>query len=86
MKKAITTALVAILATAAASSVRAADPLASWNEGQAKKSVVAFVAKVTTPGSPDFVPPAERIATFENDGCLWPSSRCTSRPSSSSTA
>jgi hypothetical protein len=37
----------------------------------AKKSVVEFVAKVTKEGLPDFVPPAERIATFDNDGTLW---------------
>lgn len=49
----------------------AADPLPSWNEGQAKHSVITFVEKVTTPGSPDFVPVAERIATFDNDGTLW---------------
>jgi phosphoglycolate phosphatase-like HAD superfamily hydrolase len=48
-----------------------ADPLPSWNEGSAKKSITAFVAKVTTAGSADFVPPAERIATFDNDGTLW---------------
>lgn len=42
--------------------------LPSWNDGAAKRSVVAFVEKVTRPGSPDFVPAAERIATFDNDG------------------
>ena len=47
------------------------DPLPSWNEGNTKQSVVEFVRKVTTPGSPTFVPPAERIATFDNDGTLW---------------
>ena len=50
---------------------RAADPLPSWNDGKAKQSIVEFVAKVTRSGSPDFVPPAERIATFDNDGTLW---------------
>jgi hypothetical protein len=50
---------------------RAADPLPSWNEGPAKKSIIDFVAKVTTAGSPDFVPVPERIATFDNDGTLW---------------
>ena len=50
---------------------RAADPLPSWNDGKAKQSVVAFVEKVTTQGSPDFVPVSERIATFDNDGTLW---------------
>ena len=49
----------------------AQDPLPSWNDGAAKKAIVDFVAKVTKEGSPDFVPPAERIATFDNDGTLW---------------
>ncbi len=57
----------AFISTAAS----AADSLPSWNEGAAKRSIVAFVAKATTQGSPDFVPPAERIATFDNDGTLW---------------
>ncbi|MDH5265103.1 MAG: haloacid dehalogenase-like hydrolase [Betaproteobacteria bacterium] len=48
-----------------------ADPLASWNDGPAKAGVVAFVAAVTDRASPDFVPPAERIAVFDNDGTLW---------------
>jgi hypothetical protein len=62
-----------LLATFAliAATVRAADPLPSWNEGAAKKSVTDFVEKVTKKGSPDFVPPAERIAAFDNDGTLW---------------
>lgn len=47
------------------------DPLPSWNEGPAKTAIVAFVEKVTRTGSPDFVPVAERIATFDNDGTLW---------------
>jgi hypothetical protein len=47
------------------------DPLPSWNEDRAKQSIVAFVEKVTKPGSPDFVAVPERIATFDNDGCLW---------------
>lgn len=50
---------------------QANDPLPSWNDGKTKQSIVAFVKKVTAPGSPDFVPPAERIATFDNDGTLW---------------
>jgi phosphoserine phosphatase len=49
----------------------AADPLPSWNDGPAKQSILAFVEKVTKPGSPDFVPVPERIATFDNDGTLW---------------
>ena len=50
---------------------RAQDPLPSWNDGPAKQSIIAFVEKVTKPGSPDFVPVPERIATFDNDGTLW---------------
>jgi len=49
----------------------AADPLPSWNPGPAKQSIITFVEKVTKPGSPDFVPVPERIATFDNDGTLW---------------
>jgi phosphoserine phosphatase len=50
---------------------QAADPLPSWNDGPAKQSIIAFVEKVTKPGSADFVPVPERIATFDNDGTLW---------------
>ncbi len=50
---------------------QSADPLPSWNDGKTKESIVTFVKKVTTPGGADFVPPAERIATFDNDGTLW---------------
>ena len=59
--------MVVFMTTAA----QAADPLPSWNEGKAKQAIVEFVAKVTKEGSPDFVPVAERIATFDNDGTLW---------------
>ena len=51
--------------------VRAQDPLPSWNEGATKKAIVDFVHATTTPGSAQFVPPAERIATFDQDGTLW---------------
>jgi len=47
------------------------DPLPSWNDGGAKKAIVDFVQATTTQGSPTFVPPAERIATFDQDGTLW---------------
>jgi phosphoserine phosphatase len=50
---------------------QAPDPLPSWNDGVAKKAITGFVAKVTNEGGPDFVPPAERIAVFDNDGTLW---------------
>jgi hypothetical protein len=47
------------------------DSLPSWHDGKAKQSITEFVSKVTEKGSPDFVPPAERIAVFDNDGTLW---------------
>jgi phosphoglycolate phosphatase-like HAD superfamily hydrolase len=47
------------------------DPLPSWNEGPAKKSITHFVKEVTTTGGAKFVPPPERIAVFDNDGTLW---------------
>jgi phosphoserine phosphatase len=47
------------------------DPLPSWNDGPAKQAIVSFVKDTTTQGSPKFVPPAERIATFDQDGTLW---------------
>ena len=49
----------------------ATDPLPSWKAGAPKDSIVAFVTAVTDKGGPDYVPPAERIATFDNDGTLW---------------
>jgi phosphoglycolate phosphatase-like HAD superfamily hydrolase len=49
----------------------AAEPLPSWNEGPAKKAIIELVTKITKQGGPDLVPPAERIATFDNDGTLW---------------
>lgn len=47
------------------------DPLPSWNNGASKRSILDFVARITRQGGPDFVPPAERIAVFDNDGTLW---------------
>ena len=45
--------------------------LSLWNQGAARSAIVNFVNRVTTPDSPAFVPPAERIAVFDNDGTLW---------------
>ena len=50
---------------------QSADPLPSWNDGASKGAITEFVARVTQQGGSDFVPPAERIATFDNDGTLW---------------
>lgn len=49
----------------------AGDPLPSWNDTARKQTIVDFVEKVSKEGSPDFVPVAERIAVFDNDGTLW---------------
>jgi len=49
----------------------AADPLPSWNEGATKQAIVDFVDRSTKVDSSEYVPPAERIATFDNDGTLW---------------
>ena len=48
-----------------------ADELPSWRETPAKQSIAEFVAAVTDPGSPDFVPERARVAVFDNDGTLW---------------
>ncbi|PZV02796.1 HAD family hydrolase [Cyanobium sp. ULC084] len=47
------------------------DPLPSWNQGEAKQTIIKFVQSTTTQGNPEFVPPAERIAEFDLDGTLW---------------
>jgi phosphoglycolate phosphatase-like HAD superfamily hydrolase len=68
----VAAALVAVLAfTGAPSAPAQSDALPSWNDGPAKKAITAFVTRVTATGGSDFVPPAERIATFDNDGTLW---------------
>lgn len=48
-----------------------AEPLPSWRDSEARTGILSFIAAVTDPGSPDFVPPPERIAVFDNDGTLW---------------
>jgi phosphoserine phosphatase len=63
--------LTAIAAVFFATQALAADPLPSWNDTAPWQAIIQFVEKVTTEGSADFVPPAERIATFDNDGTLW---------------
>jgi len=70
IQKVLATALVSALVFTI-TTCRAAVPLPSWNDGKAKQSIVAFVEKVVKPGLPDFVPPAERVAVFDNDGTLW---------------
>ena len=48
-----------------------ADPLPSWHEGDTKTAIIDFVEATTDPDSPEYVPPENRIATFDNDGTLW---------------
>jgi hypothetical protein len=55
----------------AAAQAGTGDPLPSWREGASKQVILEFVQRVTTEGSPDFVPPPERVAVFDNDGTLW---------------
>jgi phosphoserine phosphatase len=64
-------AAIVLIATSWASPGLAQETLPSWNDAAPRKAIVAFVERVTKQGSPDFVPPAERIATFDNDGTLW---------------
>jgi phosphoserine phosphatase len=63
--------IVSLVGLAWGTALQAADPLPSWNDGAAKRSIVELVQKTTREGSPAFVPPAERIAVFDNDGTLW---------------
>lgn len=54
-----------------AGNLHAEDALPSWNDGKTKQSIITFVEQVTDPNSKSYVKPEERIATFDNDGCLW---------------
>ncbi len=61
----------AMLACAAVTASAWADPLPSWNDTAPKAAIINFVERVTQEGGADFVPAAERIAVFDNDGTLW---------------
>src|SRR5215475_14727412 len=67
----VITVAFACMVVLTAKKAQAVDPLASWNDGPAKQAIVEFVKATTTQGSPQFVPPEERIATFDQDGTLW---------------
>jgi phosphoserine phosphatase len=71
MKAVMTTLGIALGIALAATTALAADPLPSWNDTRPKQAIVAFVERVSKEGAADFVPPAQRIATFDNDGTLW---------------
>jgi haloacid dehalogenase-like hydrolase len=64
-------AILLFLSLPALAQTGATDPLPSWNDTATKKAIVTFVERVTKDGSPDLVPSADRIATFDNDGTLW---------------
>src|SRR5215813_12373312 len=70
-RRTLLTAFVVASIGAGSAQAQTPDPLPSWNDGAAKSAILDFVARVTRDGSPDFVPVAERIATFDNDGTLW---------------
>ena len=70
-RRGVLSALLVTFAMGAGVLAQGADPLPSWNEGPAKRAILDFVAAVTRESSPDFTPPAQRIATFDNDGTLW---------------
>ena len=63
--------LVLLVFTFSATVALAQDPLSSWNDGAAKQAIIGFVQATTTQSGPKFVPPEERIATFDQDGTLW---------------
>jgi hypothetical protein len=65
------TLLFAVVVLAGCASFPGADPLPSWNDGPTKAAIVKLIADTTRSGGTDFVPVAERIATFDNDGTLW---------------
>ena len=48
-----------------------ADPLPSWNNTEVKQNIITYMKKITDEKSPDYIPPEERTATFDNDGTLW---------------
>jgi len=64
--------LAVVLISSSVAQAQGSDPLPSWNAGSSKKAIVDFVSRVTDSANPSFVPASERIATFDNDGTLWP--------------
>ena len=71
LRKAYLPLIVSFLTLLSATNLPAAEPLSSWNDTAAKQAIVKFVEAVTDENSPDYVPPEDRIATFDNDGTLW---------------
>ncbi len=71
LRSCMTALTLTAISMAGAAAAAAQDPLPSWNEGATKHAILAGVTEATTPGRPGFIPPSERIATFDNDGTLW---------------
>jgi len=71
MKRGLRCVILLALGLALARMASAADPLPSWNDGAVTQAIIQFVKEVTDQASPKFVPPARRIAVFDNDGTLW---------------
>jgi phosphoglycolate phosphatase-like HAD superfamily hydrolase len=70
-RRAVSLCLLGLVHVFGSAHAQTIDPLPSWNEGPSKARILAFVQAVTDKSDKDFVPPAERIATFDNDGTLW---------------
>jgi hypothetical protein len=64
-------ALLVVCSANLSCSPAARDPLPSWTPGAVKHAIIAFVKEVTTRGGARYLPPEERVATFDNDGTLW---------------
>jgi len=71
LKPVIAAVLVVLVSAATNGFAQQADQLPSWNDGPTKAAIIQFVQDVTNGGGPKFVPPEQRIATFDNDGTLW---------------
>src|SRR3954451_1012005 len=72
-RRALATAAVALAATPhhAEAQEAARDPLPSWRDGPNKRAILTLVRRIVRRGTPDYVPPAERVAVFDNDGARW---------------
>ena len=70
-RRGLAAATLALAATPVTEAQAASDPLPSWRDGPTKRGILAFVQRTTRRGAPDYLPPAERVAVFDNDGTLW---------------
>ena len=70
-KHALSVLLAYVFVSACTATPAAVDPLPSWTDGATKQVIERFIERVTTVGGPDYVPPQQRIAVFDNDGTLW---------------